>query len=365
MLAKDFVNALKEQNFKTFFGVPDSLLKSFCSEILNMENTITANEGNAVAMGCGHYLSTGKIPVIYMQNSGLGNAINPILSLADIYEIPLLFIIGWRGEPDIKDEPQHFKQGLLTRELLNCIDLKNEILSNDINIVKKQLLTAKEYMNKTKKSFAFVVKKGAFEKEIINKNIFQEFELTREMAINTILKLAPRDSFFVSTTGYISRELYKNSKDNSRNFLTVGSMGHDSSIALSVALNKKDKTLFCLDGDGALLMHLGAIGTIAVKSPCNFKHILLNNFVHNSVGSQPTSAEIMDFCEIFKGAGYKKIYTTKTQLELEKILPEFIKNKELSFLEIKIRPDDAKNLPRPEKSPTENKKAFMEKLNEK
>ena len=363
MFAKDFVNILKESDFETFFGVPDSLLKSFLFEISNKENTITPNEGNAVAMGCGYYLSTGKIPVIYMQNSGLGNAINPILSLADIYEIPLLFIVGWRGEPDVKDEPQHYKQGILTRKILNCIDLKNEILSNDIKKAKKKLLSAKEYMKKTNKSFAFVVKKNTFEIENSTENIFQDFEISRKDAIEAILKYAPKDSFFVSTTGYISRELYKNSKDNSRNFLTVGSMGHNSSIALSIALNKKDKLIFCIDGDGALLMHMGIIGTIASKSPNNFKHILLNNFVHDSVGSQRTCADIMDFSKIFKGAGYKKVYTIDKLAQLDEVLPQFIKDKELSFLEIKIRPQNGKNLPRPDKTPVENKKNFMEKLN--
>ena len=364
MFAKDFVNVLKEQDFEAFFGVPDSLLKSFCYEISNEENIIAANEGNAVAMGCGYHLSTEKIPVVYMQNSGIGNAINPILSLADIYEIPLLFIIGWRGESDIKDEPQHFKQGLLTKDILNCIDLKNEILSNDIFEVKNQIINAKEYMKKTKKSFAFVVRKNTLEKEFANEDIFQDYDLTREIAINSILKLAPCDSFFVSTTGYISRELYKNSKDNSRNFLTVGSMGHMSSIALLIALNKKDKRIFCLDGDGALLMHMGSIAVIAEKSPKNLKHILLNNCVHNSVGSQPTAARNMDFCEIFKGAGYKKTYSVKTLLELERVLPEFIDNNELSFLEIKIKPDSGADLPRPKNTPVSNKIAFMEKLNE-
>ena len=363
MFAKDFIEILQEQNFKDFFGVPDSLLKQFCYKIPKNNNTITPNEGNAVAMGVGYYLSTGKIPIVYMQNSGLGNTINPILSLSDIYEIPLLFIIGYRGEPNTKDEPQHYKQGLLTEKILDCIDLKHEILSPNLNEAKKQIAFAKNYLEKTKKSFAFVVRKNTFEKEDIDENIFQDYELTREMAINSILDFAPEDSFFISTTGYISRELYKNSKDNSRNFLTVGSMGHASSIALSIALNKKDKTIFCLDGDGALLMHMGIIGLIGEKSPNNFKHILLNNFVHNSVGSQKTSAQSMDFKEIFKGANYKKIYSTKTKKELEEILPEFIKNSELSFLEVKIKPQDGNNLPRPKNTPTENKIAFMEKLN--
>ncbi len=365
MKASDFINILNNYDFDTFFGVPDSLLKSFCSEIFDKKNTITANEGNAIAMGCGHYLSTGKIPVIYMQNSGLGNCINPILSLADIYEIPLLLIIGWRGEPNTKDEPQHYKQGLLTKKILNCINLKNEILSDNLDKAKTQIIKAKKYMKKTNKSFAFIVKKNTFDTENFNnKKIFSNFELTRQEAIKAILESAPENSFFVSTTGYISRELYKNSKNHSKNFLTIGSMGHNSSIALAIALNKKNKNIICIDGDGALLMHMGIISTIAEKSPCNFKHILLNNLVHDSVGAQPTSASVMNFSQIFKNAGYKKTYSVETLIELKKILPEFIKNKELSFLEIKIKPQDGKDLPRPKETPQENKKNFMEKLNE-
>ena len=365
MKAADFIALLKKFDFDSFYGVPDSLLKSFCKNIENEKNIIAANEGNAVALGCGYYLAKGKIPVIYMQNSGLGNCINPILSLADIYEIPLLFIVGWRGEPFVKDEPQHYKQGKLTREILNCIGVENEILSCDIKTAESQIKLAKEYIKKTGKSYAFVVKKGTFENENTQfREKFQDIKLTRKEAIEEILKFAPEDSFFVSTTGYISRELYRSSKDSARNFLTVGSMGHASSIALSVALEKKDKTIFCLDGDGALLMHLGAIGTIAQKSPNNLKHILLNNFVHDSVGAQPTSSKVMNFPKIFEGAGYKKIYSVDTLIKLREVLSDFIQNDELSFLEIKIKPEDGADLPRPVNTPSENKIAFMEKLNE-
>ena len=365
MRAADFVEILKKFDFDSFFGVPDSLLKSFCKNIENKNNIIAANEGNAVALGCGYYLAKGRVPVIYMQNSGLGNCINPVLSLADIYEIPLLFIVGWRGEPSVKDEPQHYRQGKLTRKMLDCIEIENEILSCDIKTAQKQILKAKEYIAKTGKSYAFIIKKGTFENESTQFRIkFQDIEITRKEAVEEILKFAPENSFFVSTTGYISRELYRNSKDSARNFLTVGSMGHASSIALSVALEKKDKTIFCLDGDGALLMHLGAIGIIAQKSPKNFKHILLNNFVHDSVGAQPTSSNVMNFSKIFEGAGYKKIYSVDTLDKLREILPIFIQNDKLSFLEIKIKPEDGAGLPRPINTPSENKIAFMEKLNE-
>ena len=366
MLASDFVNALKENKIEKFFGVPDSLLKNFCAILDKDDNTIAPNEGNAIALACGYYLATNEIGAVYMQNSGLGNCINPLLSLADedVYNIPLLLIIGLRGEVGIKDEPQHLKQGKITTKLLDTLGIKWEFLNEDYE---NQIKLAKKYLKETNKIFAFVVKKGTFEEEKINctsEKYISNF--SREEAIKTILeKINNKNSYIFSTTGFTSREVYENSKDNSRNFLTVGSMGHNSSIALQVALEKPEKNIYCFDGDGALLMHLGAVALISSKSPDNFKHILFNNYAHDSVGAQPTVSKVIDYKKLLSSVGYKKTYSISTKEELIEILPEFISNKELSFLEIKVSTGARKDLGRPKETPVENKKIFMEALNEK
>lgn len=361
---KKFIDCLKNNGVVKFFGVPDSFLKEFCASL--DDNNITANEGNAVARGVGYYLASGKIPLIYMQNSGLGNAINPLLSLADseVYDIPLLLLIGWRGHIDIKDEPQHKKQGMITDKLLDTIGIKYEVLGDNF---KEQIKNAISYIKKTNKSFAFLAKKGTF--LAVDNSVKPEhnFELLREDAIKILLNKieADKNSFIVSTTGFCSREVYENSTRPSHNFLTVGSMGHASSIALSIALSKKDKTIYCFDGDGALLMHLGAIVNIAKENPSNFKHILFNNYAHDSVGAQKTGTENVDYKKLFLSVGYKNIYSAQNQKELENVLDDFINSKELSFLEIKVKIGARSNLGRPEETPIQNKIAFMEALEEK
>lgn len=370
----DFFNSLKKNNVNCFCGVPDSLLKDLCAYITdnttNNQHTITANEGNAIGLAAGHYLATGNPAVVYMQNSGIGNCINPLLSLVDeeVYNIPVLMLIGWRGEPNKKDEPQHIKQGKISNKLLDVIGIKYEILPDNFVEASQSINKAFEYMKKTKCPFAFIIKKGTFENyTLINKKI-NSYSLKREEAIEIIIKNLKDSDIVVSTTGYISREVYETrerlGQNHKQDFLTVGSMGHSSSIALGIAIEKNDRNIYCFDGDGAFLMHMGAIVVNASKNLTNYKHIIFNNEAHDSVGSQPTVANYCDFTQLAKASGYRKSYSVETKEELMNILPKFISLEEMALLEIKVKCGARENLGRPKEKPSENKKIFMDNLNQ-
>ena len=372
--SKDLYNCLKENKVNCFCGVPDSLLKDFCAYLTDnttvCEHTITANEGNAIGIAAGHYLATGNPACVYMQNSGIGNCINPLLSLTDeeVYNIPVLLLIGWRGEPDKKDEPQHIKQGKVTDKLLDVMGIKYEILPENFEQAKPIIQEAFQYMKETLKPFAFIIKKGLFEEyKLINKTT-TSYTLAREDAIETVIKYLNETDIIVSTTGHISREVYETRErlmqSHKQDFLTVGSMGHSSSIALGIALQKPDRNIYCFDGDGAFLMHEGAIGVNASKRLSNFKHIVFNNEAHDSVGSQPTIAGQINISQIALNSGYKKVYSVSTKEDLINILPEFISNRCTSLLEIKVKCGARADLGRPKEKPKENKKIFMENLNQ-
>ncbi len=374
MKPKELFDYLKEKNINCFCGVPDSLLKDFCAYIEDNtsqnEHTITANEGNAIALACGNYLASGNIALVYMQNSGIGNCINPLLSLSDeeVYNIPLLMFIGWRGEPNKKDEPQHIKQGKLTDKLLDKIGIKCEIMPNSFEMAKISLDKAFDYMQETKKPFAFIIRKDTFERYIKKSDIQNSYTLEREVAIAEILKKLKSSDIVVSTTGYISREVYeireKYSQSHKQDFLTVGSMGHTSSIALGIALKKPDRTIYCFDGDGSFLMHQGSIIVNASKDLVNFKHIIFNNEAHDSVGAQPCATKNAKITKIALNSGYKKVYSVKTRKQLLKVLPKFMSDKCTSLLEIKVKCGARADLGRPKEKPFINKEIFMENLNQ-
>ena len=359
MNASDFYDALKKHGIDMFCGVPDSLLKDFCACVTDNtppeRNIITANEGNALAVAAGHYLATGKPAVVYMQNSGLGNIVNPLLSLTDeeVYNIPALLIIGWRGEPGVHDEPQHVKQGKLTLPLLETMGIEYKILE-----YVSQISDAIEYMEKTKRPFAFVVKKSTFE-PFPKEKAEAKYSIVREDAIKKVVSLMDEKDIVVSTTGMISRELYENRQSHEKDFLTVGSMGHASSIAFGVAVNKPDRKVFCFDGDGAFLMHMGAMPVIASRKLSNLKHVIFNNEAHDSVGGQPTVMGYVDIASVAKGCGCNKVYQVQTLEEIECIWNEFYNLTEPCLLEIKVKSGARKDLGRPKEKPVENKQAFM------
>ena len=369
---KEFYNELLDNKIDFFTGVPDSLLKSFCAYIKDNvsedKNIVAANEGNAIGLATGYYLSTRKIGLVYMQNSGIGNALNPLASLADklVYSIPMLLVIGWRGEPNKKDEPQHKKQGLITIETLEMLGIKYDILDRDTgnDEMKLKLKKAYTYMKENSEPYALVIKKDTFDEYKLKNNSTFDFEMTREEAIEVLVSKMKENSVIVSTTGMASRELFevkeKNKENHSKDFLTVGSMGHASQIALGIALNKKDKEVYCIDGDGALLMHLGGLAIIGNQNPENFRHILINNGAHDSVGGQETVGFKIDTLAIAKACGYKECYSCSSRTDLLE-LSETIKNIEGPiFLEIKVKKGARKDLGRPTTTPIENKEAFME-----
>jgi len=365
-----FYNKLIEKGVGFFSGVPDSLLKDFCAYITDntekQNHIIAVNEGAAVALACGYHLATSRIPLVYMQNSGIGNAVNPLLSLVDndVYRIPVVLVIGWRGEPGVHDEPQHVKQGKVTCLMLESMGIPYTVLENDEDNVNSQIETCFKTITETGSPYAFVIRKETFAPYTLQKKEEYEAVMTREEAIEAIA--ANRDGIIVSTTGMISRELYelrdKAGKGHERDFLTVGSMGHASSIALSIALQKPHLQVTCLDGDGAALMHMGSFAAIGMLKPRNYCHIILNNGAHDSVGGQPTIAPFIDIPAVAHACGYIKIYQAKTKKELIKILSK--KNDGLTFIEVKVKKGARKDLGRPKSTPQENKAAFMQYIGE-
>jgi phosphonopyruvate decarboxylase len=367
---------LFQQSQLTFFtGVPDSLLKDFCAYITDNtskdKNIIAANEGNAIGLASGYHLASGRIPVVYMQNSGLGNCVNPLTSLTDkeVYSIPMLLVIGWRGEPGRKDEPQHVKKGMITLGLLNTLGVPYAILPDTNEESAKVIGNAVDYMKKNKAPFAIVVRKGTFDRYELQEKKETNYPLNREEAIKLIVPLLGENDIIVSTTGKTSREVFEFRRNSgmghNRDFLTVGSMGHSSSIALGISLQKPSKQVYCFDGDGAVIMHMGALSTIGQLQPKNFKHIVFNNFAHDSVGGQPTAADVIDIPQIAKANGYKEVLCAETK---EQIQENFLKMKEMQgpvLLEVKVNKGARENLGRPNRTPIENKQDFMEFLGEK
>lgn len=361
-----FFNALKSNHIDFFTGVPDSLLKDFCAYITDTlpkeQNIIAANEGNAVALAAGHYLATGKPGMVYLQNSGLGNCVNPLTSLndPDVYSIPLLLLIGWRGEPGVKDEPQHVKMGKVTLPLLDTLGIPYELLNENYE---KTLQKAQNHFETAKSPFAIVVKKGTFETYQFKTKKETNFPFNREDAIKEIMPLLDKRDIIISTTGKASRELFEygeNEKNTEKFFLTVGSMGHSSSIALGIALKKKNRNVFCFDGDGALLMHMGVLATIGDLKLRNFKHVIFNNYAHDSVGGQPTSTENINISSIAKSCGYAYTATAASKEEIQQEIQKMRLIEGPTLLEIKVNKGSRKDLGRPTKTPEQNKDTFME-----
>lgn len=367
---KIFIESLAAKGVDFFAGVPDSLLKNVCAFISDTlddrHNIIAANEGAAVGLAAGHYLATGHIPCVYMQNSGEGNAINPLASLTDkeVYGIPVLLVIGWRGEPGVHDEPQHVKQGKITLPLLDAMGIRHEILSQDETEFRSQLDGAVRHMSETGEAFAFIVRKNTFEPYTLQRHEVNEYPLSREEAIQKVAASLSAKDVIVSTTGMISRELFEyrtaQGQGHERDFLTVGSMGHASQIALGIALEKTDRRVWCFDGDGAALMHLGSVAIIADKAPENFVHVIFNNGAHDSVGGQPTVGLKVNLAGIAKAAGYKDAVSVTTAEDLDSALKVLKTMRGPVLLEVRVHRGNRKDLGRPTTTPIQNRDALME-----
>ena len=371
--SKFFIDSLCSMQMDFFTGVPDSLLKNVCAYItdhfVTERNVIAANEGAAVGLAAGYYLATKKIPVVYMQNSGLGNAVNPLMSLTDkeVYNIPLLLLVGWRGEPGVKDEPQHIKQGKVTLPLLEAMGIKYAIMSQNETEFLSQLNYANFYMNETHEPLAFVIPKGTFEEYKLQQDGEVILPLKREAAIQLIASSLSKEDIIVSTTGMISRELfeYRTSAfmEHEKDFLTVGSMGHASQIALGIALEKKKCKVFCFDGDGSTLMHMGSLAIIGSLHPDNYVHVIFNNGAHDSVGGQPTVAFNIDLCKIAQACGYEAALSVSDSDSLCEALKRITYMHGPILLEVKVRKGARKDLGRPTTTPLQNKDTFMLFLN--
>lgn len=365
-----FYKLLTKHKIQFFSGVPDSLLKDFCAfikdNVSDFRHVIAANEGNAVALATGYYLATGKSGLVYMQNSGQGNAANPLASLVDrhVYGIPVLLLIGWRGEPNARDEPQHITQGRITLPLLETLEIPYRILPDSVEGAGSCLEDLCSIMDRDKGPVAIVVRKGTFKTYKLMQQTGDLSLLSRETAVQMFVdSLHPKD-IVVSTTGMISRELYEYRDridgNHSKDFLTVGSMGHASQVAMGVALEKSDRPVFCLDGDGAALMHMGGLAVIGSRKLLNLRHIILNNAAHDSVGGQPTVAGDIDWPKIALACGYKSAWTADTEQETARALLQLRREQGPSLLEIRVKKGSRPNLGRPRSTPIENKLSFME-----
>ena len=347
------IDLLKKNNSNFYTGVPDSVLKelSYSLQKKGKKNHIIAtSEGSAVSLGIGHYLSTRKVPCVYMQNSGLSNALNPLISIAHkkVYSIPLILIIGWRGSPKIKDEPQHNVKGKITESILKLLNIKYTIIrtNGDLKEFDKRIKIAK----KNKTIVACLIEQGTLEKKknLVKKNDF--YKLNKELFLKTLLHTIEKNTKIISSTGYNSRELmYLRDKykiKNSSDFYMVGGMGHTSSVALGYSLFSKKKTI-CIDGDGSFLMHLGSIKTAGTFANTNLKYILLNNNSHDSVGGQNTHVNDIDLEKLSKSLGFKKFFSINDDKNMKKKIQNFLKGNSLNFLEVKVSNSKIKKLPRP------------------
>ncbi|HEY8473025.1 MAG TPA: phosphonopyruvate decarboxylase [Natronosporangium sp.] len=365
-----FLEVCREHGVSFFTGVPDSLLKQLNTQILGDlpagQHVIAANEGAAVGIAIGHYLRTGQPAAVYLQNSGFGNLVNPLLSLADpdVYGIPMLVVIGWRGQPGVKDEPQHVKQGRVMTSLLDAMDLPWAVLPTEPAEADRCVATAIATAVERSSPYLLLVAKGSFGKPTTAAPApVAPGSVSREDALVALVEAVGGDPVIVSTTGMLSRELFeyrvRTGGDGSRDFLTVGGMGHACSIALGIAMAESEREVWCFDGDGALLMHMGSLAVIADHAPANYFHVVFNNGVHDSVGGQPTSIDKVDVAAVARAAGYRYAASTDDPSQLGKEVAALRAHGGPSLLELRVRPGNRPDIGRPTRSPAESKRAFM------
>jgi phosphonopyruvate decarboxylase len=372
---EQFFDALEQHQLSIYAGVPDSLLKPICACITGrsrpQQHIIAANEGAAVGLATGSYLATGKPGMVYMQNSGLGNAVNPLLSLTDpkVYSIPMLMLIGWRGEPGVKDEPQHIKQGEVTLELLDTLGIPYEILPEETSAACETLIKMLEKSISQSQPVALVVRKNTFAPYQIDPDNTETLPLTREQSLSLSPDELNDDDIIVSTTGMTSREIFEiresSGKSHEQDFLTVGSMGHCSQIAMGIALNKPKQRVICIDGDGSLIMHMGSLAiTGQNSSECGILHIVINNGRHDSVGGQPTAGQSINIPAIAQACGYSQAVSVSEPEALREALRDINSLDSPIMIEVNVRGGARSELGRPTTTPLENKKAFMDHLNQ-
>jgi len=371
MDAQHLLAACRDAGIDFYTGVPDSQLKGLCDTLyatlgVGGEHIVAANEGNAIGLCAGHFLATGKPALCYMQNSGLGNAVNPLASLMDgqVYAMPCLLVIGWRGEPGVKDEPQHVKQGQVTLSQLELLDVPYMILDKQMTEEAFDEAFAQLRVHlAANRTAAIVVRKGGLTCSL-KPEYRNASEMTREEAVGIIARLAGTKDVFVSTTGKLSRELFEMreaaGQGHARDFLTVGSMGHASSIALGVAMAQPTRRVWCLDGDGAALMHLGAMAVIGQRQPENLVHVVINNGAHETVGGMPVCEGGMKLCAMAMAAGYRSVSRADSPETLLRAVDAAMVGGGLAFIEVMCAVGAREDLGRPTTTPQENRDALMQ-----
>lgn len=363
---------LRAQGVRMFTGVPDSLLADFCAYVTDhapeQDHVITANEGNAIALAAGHYLGTGEPALVYMQNSGLGNAVNPLLSLADeeVYSLPMLLLIGWRGEPGVKDEPQHVKQGRVMTAMLDAMEVPWFELDASMDDAGEVIAKACALMRERKVPVALLVRKGAFAKYKLQKDRVTDFPMNREGAVKCVVDLLGAEDVVISTTGKTSRELYEyraaRGDGHGGDFLTVGAMGHTASIAMGVARAQPGRRIVCMDGDGSVLMHMGALAIVGQSGLPNLVHVVINNGAHDSVGGQPTAGFEVDLVKVATACGYRHALSVSTADDVKGALAQLSQGDGPVLLEVRVNKGARDDLGRPKSSPVENRDALMQRL---
>ncbi len=359
---------LRDLGIRFFTGVPDSLLKDYCAYVTDhvptSDHVIAANEGNAVALALGHFLGTGEPGLVYMQNSGVGNAVNPLLSLSDpdIYSIPMLLLIGWRGEPGVKDEPQHVKQGRCMTELLDAMEVPWHVLPTDLGEAKAVIAEAGATMRSRMGPVAILVRSGTFTSYKLANETATRYAMNREDAVKQVTGALRKDDIIVSTTGKTSRELYEyrvSQGQSGMDFLTVGGMGHTASIAMGIARAQPERLVVCLDGDGSVIMHMGALGVIGNSGLGNLLHVVINNGSHDSVGGQPTVGYSIDIPAIARACGYRSADSVEDRDGAVALLDRLREQGGPSLLEIRVNKGARSDLGRPRSTPLENRDALM------
>lgn len=357
MLDQNKVFKTLAQNGITYFtGVPDSYLNGFCNYALKKfpdRNVIAANEGNAVGIAAGHYFATKEIPLVYMQNSGQGNIVNPLASLVDkaVYAVPMLLLIGWRGQGDTEaNHPQHKLQGEITTELLDVMHIPYSILTDSDQQFKKVVEKAVRYCAETRQPYGLIAPKGVMADPDKPNNADGIYPMSREEAIEVILDHMPIDTIYSATTGRATRELFflreKRKETKAHDFLNIGSMGHASSVALGIALEKAERYVVVLDGDSAAMMHMGAMTMISKISVPNFMHVVLNNGAHESVGGQPSAGYLVDFTKIAEACGYATVgKAVENEEELVAAIEKLKDGGKASFIDCRIHKGLSRSLP--------------------
>ena len=371
----ELFDVFRKNDLTMFTGVPDSTFKGWMTFLEEkhgekLTQIIAANECEATAIAAGYHISTGKIAVVYMQNSGEGKTVNPITSLCDpeVYSIPVILIIGWRGEPGKKDEPQHKKMGRIMIPLLETLEIPYRILPDNIQEAEKVITEMRDIADKKNTPVALIIKKGIIESystkkrpEVYKSNL----EMRREDAIKTVVANLSGSEVIISTTGKTSRELFEyrvKRNEKPRDFYTIGGMGCAASIALGVAMQKPEKKIFVFDGDGALIMQMGALATIGHYKPDNFNHILFDNEAHDSTGGQMTVSDTIDFEKVALACGYNYVSTVQTKAGLKEAIKKMKSSKGPQMLIVRVRKGARKSLGRPTTTPIENKESFMRAL---